>query len=419
MIRGLSTASAGLLEDERYQQLLANNLANMETPGFKTTGGEAMQFPEQLLQMMNYGDTSGPTIGKLGTGVLFQEGVPLFTEGQVAQTGRPLDVAIVDTTPSGTYAAVATAGLPIGSATGATTGPAGAALGLQSVLGNVTAGAGGRLSMNGQPLAVVTPDGKPIVGLYAMKNPAYQGVALYASDGKPDYDANGNPSYVFVNAKNQVVGAPGQPGFDAAALRVGNEDDMGLHSFFAVAYQSPEGPSGIALTHNGSLSTNSAHELVDASGSALLPVGQNGLPIANGRIVVNGSYHGTDLFAPDGSPVIDSAGQPSYKVVDTNGNAIAGAKLGTVDADVTQLNPLGQSEFMVGNSLTAPQVLANLRAGTGQLKPGQLERSNVDVTSTLTQMTAVIAQYQANQEVVKTEDSLLQKAVDDVGRVNA
>jgi len=408
MLRGLSTASAGLLEDERYQQLLANNLANMETPGFKATNGEALAFPEQLLQMMNYGDNGGTSVGKLGTGVVFQEGVPQFTEGQVAQTGRPLDVAIVDSTPPGTYAAVAGQN---GTGTGATA--------VQSASGRVTAGANGVLAMGGQALAVVDANGKPIQGVFAVKNPAYQGSALYAEGGRPNYDANGQPSYVYANAQNQIIGAPGQAGWDGAGLRIGNEGDMGLHSFFAVAYQSPEGPSGIALTHDGSLDVNAAHEVVDASGSAVLPVGPNGLPIANARIVVNNNYHGTDLFAPNGSPVVDASGQPSYTVVGANGAPIAGARLGTVNADVTQLNPLGQSEFMVGGTLNTAQVLGALRAGTGTLKPGQLERSNVDVTSTMTQMTAVIAQYQANQEVVKTEDSLLQAAVSDVGKVNA
>lgn len=404
MIRGLTTAASGMLADERYQQLLANNLANSQTPGYKASNAELLGFPEQLLRLVDYGQDSGTTVGKLGTGVTFQEGVPIFSQGQLQDSNRGLDVAIVDNTPSGTYAGVAT-------------NPAQPGV-VQSVNGNVQSGAGGRLQINGQSLAVVGADGQSIPGVFAAKNPAYQGTSLYASDGKPDYDSNGNPSYQFVNAAGAVIGQAGQPAWAHAGLRVGSQSDMGEHSFFAVAFQSSEVPSGLVLTRNGHFDVNDQNILVDAAGRAVLPVGQNGLPIQNGRIVMNTAYTGTDLFGPNGSPVTDKQGNASYRVTDTNGNTMNG-RLGTVDADVTQLSPLGETEFEVGGTLNPTQAMTQLRTSTGTLKPGQVEESNVDVTSVMTQMTAVISHYEANQRVIQTEDSMLSKAVDDVGKVNA
>ncbi|GMA50987.1 hypothetical protein GCM10025857_23440 [Alicyclobacillus contaminans] len=283
MLRGLTAAASGMLADERLQQALANNLANSETPGFKATSGALMSFPEQLEQLLNYGQNGGgQAIGKLGTGVAFQEGVPLFSEGQLQQTNRNLDVAVVDTTPVGTYAAVAGAN------------------GLVSQTGTIGVGAQGRLSVNGQPLAVIGPDGQAVQGVYAVRNPAYQGTSLYAADGKPDWDAAGNPSYVFENAAGQVLGAPGQPGFENWGVRIGTQDDMGLHSFFPVAYQSPEGNNGIAVTRDGHFDVTANNILVDASGNAVLPVNAQGQPLVNARIQINPQYQGTDLFGPNG-----------------------------------------------------------------------------------------------------------------------
>lgn len=412
MMTGLTTAASGMLADERMQQMLSNNLANAQTPGFKTSSGSILEFPQQLMMRMNYGANGGPVIGTTGTGAVFQEGVPLFIQGMLQSSGRNLDVALADSTPSGTYGAVAgpAAGVAGGAGTAAAALPA-------SVQGTITAGPGGRLSIQGQPLAVLGPNGQVLNGVYAAVNPQYKGVALYAADGSPNYDSNGNPSYVFVNPQGNVLGQPGQNLVNGASLRIGNQADMGQHSFYAVAYQSPAGPSGLALTRDGHFDVNTQQQLVDASGNAVLPVNANGQPIYNARIVLNPAYQGKNLFAANGQPVIDNNGQPSYRVLGTNGNVVQGARLGSVNADVTQLTPLGQTEFMVGGTLNPTQVTGLLKVGTGVLKPGELEQSNVNMTTTMAQMLSAISQYQANQRVVQTEDTMLGEAVQQVGKV--
>ncbi len=402
MLRGLTTAASGMLTDERYQQMLANNLANMETPGFKASAGESLSFPEQLVMKLNNGPQSGSVIGRLGTGVLFQEGVPVFLEGTVSQTNRNLDVAIVDNTTPGAYAAVSS----------------GLGTGTISAVGAITAGPGGRLTVGGQDVAVVNSAVQAVPGVFAIRNPNYKGGTLYSETGKPDFDANGNPSYLFANAGGNIVGAA-QMKTGGWSLRIGQENTMGFHSFYPVAYTADNGQTGIVLTHDGHLDVGANRELVDATGNPILPVGTNGMPIPGGRIILSPAYQGTELFQPDGNPVTDNNGNLSYQAVGANGQAIPGAKLGTVNADITSISPLGQTEFLVGGTFNANAVLANIRAGTGTLKPGQLENSNVDLTYTMTQMMNIVNQYQANQQVVQSEDNLLMKAVDDVGKVNA
>lgn len=110
MIRGLYTAASGMFALERRQATLANNLANVQTPGFKKDDSQLRAFPNLLLsRVQNYkaksssaGETMGKAIpvgvpiGVLTTGVYAQERVPNFSQGQLLETNQPLDIAIND-----------------------------------------------------------------------------------------------------------------------------------------------------------------------------------------------------------------------------------------------------------------------------------------------------------------------------------
>jgi flagellar basal-body rod protein FlgG len=110
MIRGLYTAATGMFALERRQATLANNLANVQTPGFKKDDSQLRAFPNLLLsRVQNYkasGNSTSETVGKaipvgvpigvLTTGVYAQERVPNFSQGQLVETNQPLDIAIND-----------------------------------------------------------------------------------------------------------------------------------------------------------------------------------------------------------------------------------------------------------------------------------------------------------------------------------
>lgn len=109
MFRGVYTATAGMLAAQRYQEVLSNNLANAQTPGYKQDQTILKTFPEMLLFRLygpkgsrggnaSAGRSLPPTIGYLATGVYAQEGIPNFSQGPVVETGRSLDLAIVDDT---------------------------------------------------------------------------------------------------------------------------------------------------------------------------------------------------------------------------------------------------------------------------------------------------------------------------------
>lgn len=104
MFRGLYTATSGMMAHNRQQQILTNNLANANTPGYKQDLTVLRAFPAQLLKAMDKGYTmdngtnipSGQTtIGTLNTGVYTQEGIPSFTQGALRETGNTTDFSLL------------------------------------------------------------------------------------------------------------------------------------------------------------------------------------------------------------------------------------------------------------------------------------------------------------------------------------
>jgi flagellar basal-body rod protein FlgF len=105
MFRGLYTATSGMMANNRKQQILTNNLANANTPGFKQDQTALRAFPAQLIQAAQMGSVNSngvkippatPFIGTLHTGVYTQEGIPSFTQGPLKETGNSTDISLLD-----------------------------------------------------------------------------------------------------------------------------------------------------------------------------------------------------------------------------------------------------------------------------------------------------------------------------------
>lgn len=93
MATGFYTAASGMLMQQRSLNVIANNMANASTPGFKTERVVSTTFEQELLvRQEGYNKTS---IGS-GDAVKIVEDVPtLFDESYVKSTERPFDMAIM------------------------------------------------------------------------------------------------------------------------------------------------------------------------------------------------------------------------------------------------------------------------------------------------------------------------------------
>jgi flagellar basal-body rod protein FlgF len=98
MLRGLYTAASGLVTQQRKHDAITNNIGNMNTPGFKQRQTVGRSFPEMLISMVRdqSGGQPGPSsIGKLHFGVMAEENIPVFQQGDLEETGNPFDFAIL------------------------------------------------------------------------------------------------------------------------------------------------------------------------------------------------------------------------------------------------------------------------------------------------------------------------------------
>lgn len=96
MLRGLYTAAAGMIAQQRRQDMLTNNLANANTPGYKADQASLRTFPHMLIANLSRAyETSS---NELATGVYLQERIPNFLQGSLFETGSTMDVALIDGT---------------------------------------------------------------------------------------------------------------------------------------------------------------------------------------------------------------------------------------------------------------------------------------------------------------------------------
>lgn len=110
MIRGLYTGASGMVTQMDRMDALANNIANVDTTGYKRDQPVEKAFPNMLLHRMNDDGVrtlpfSGkppylgsydvaPVVGKLGTGVEMNELYTEFDQGPAKQTDSPFDMML-------------------------------------------------------------------------------------------------------------------------------------------------------------------------------------------------------------------------------------------------------------------------------------------------------------------------------------
>lgn len=95
MIRGFQTSKLGMSVEQSRMDVLANNLANVNTNGFKRSVLLSSEFERMLLQRLDdTADGQAPSIGTLGNGATVDQVTQILRQGDIVETGRDLDFAI-------------------------------------------------------------------------------------------------------------------------------------------------------------------------------------------------------------------------------------------------------------------------------------------------------------------------------------
>ena len=153
------------------------------------------------------------------------------------------------------------------------------------------------------------------------------------------------------------------------------------NGFFAIAFTDKQGNTSVKYTRDGSFTVNTEGYLVTKDGDYVLnATGANATVTVNkmGYVIQNDQVVGTlGVVDVDNYDYLEKYGENMYNLLD-GGNRIA------TDAKVEQ---------------------------------GVLETSNVNVVNEMVNMITIQRAYEANQKVITSIDSTLDRAVNNVGRV--
>lgn len=167
-------------------------------------------------------------------------------------------------------------------------------------------------------------------------------------------------------------------------IETGNKLDIALKGdgFFKV-----QTPNGVAFTRDGSFTLNANGELVTNEGYAIL--GQNG-------------------------PIV--LGQHSFEVNEYGDIIIEGQVENRLD-----IVRIDNKEYLRKQGNNLYRIIDNIQPQEapfeGQVLAGYLETSNVNTIKEMVNLITAQRSYESNQKVIKTQDELLEKVVNELGRI--
>jgi len=412
MMRALFAAVSGLRNHQARMDVIGNNIANVNTVGFK---GSRVTFKEAFVQLLAGASRPTSSLGgvdpiQIGTGMSIGSIDQDFTQGSLEATGQPLDMAIegrdMFVVSDGQGQAYTRAGNFQIDATGKLVAPASG-----MVVQGITADASGNLN----PSSAV---GNIVLNLGA-KAPA-QATSTVTLTGNLD--------------ANAAVGTTHQMGitvYDSA----GSAHDLqltftntgpGAWSWTASsgsATVTPAGSGTVTFNPNGSL----ASFTYPGGGANITLTPATGAPfnVAINAGTVNG-INGMVGFANPSNAVISAqdgfaAGDLVNISVDSHG-VISGFFTNGVTRSLAQValasfnNPSGLTDS--GNntwteSANSGQAVVGFSGTTSAstIAPASLETSNVDISQEFTDMIITQRGFQANARVITTADEMLNDIV--------
>jgi flagellar hook protein FlgE len=410
MLTSFSTALSALKANETAINVVGNNLANLNTPGFKDT---IVSFSDIVTQSLGAG--AGNT--QVGGGVRSPVTLNLFTQGAIQSTGGPLDAAIqgdgffivsglnnaTEYTRGGNFQ-VNSAGTLETSTGEALQGwsTSGGTLTTSGPIGNITVPTGtltapiattaSTVSLNLDSTATVasgtfstsvvaydslgtshvvtytfTPSGTPNQWNYSASLPAADAATVTPATGTLTFDSSGNLISPLPTDPQPVIAATGMT--DGAA-------DM------SITWNLYNGPNGTTPTMTQF-----------AKPSATSAVTQNGAASANLASVSIGSGGQVLALYDNGQQVV--VGQMAMATI-RNPDSLTG---------------VGNNNYLASGLTALPAVGVPGTGGRGTVLGQSVESSNVDMATEFTNLIVYQRSYEASAHVVTTVDQMSQATI--------
>ncbi len=405
MLRSMLTAISSLNLNQNYMDVIANNLSNANTTGFKAS---RFSFQDQFTQLLNVGTAPSTSQGgtnptQIGLGVRLGNISPLFTQGSLQSTGRNSDLAIV-----------------------------GDGFLMYANNGKTFYSRDGMLTMDSDGYLVHGSSGMKLQGWQATQNGLVSNLATNVPPGNIRLPLD--TTLARPTGKTNLVGnldsTAANNGTFTATLGV--YDSLGVYHNLALTFTKSSDN-----TWNWSVSGDGATRITDtttpitfnAAGQFLNAAGQISLPGAQGAA--------TQTINVDFSKMTQLASASSVNMADQDGLAAGGLSsfqissgdgkiYGLYSNGMQQLigqvavarfiNPMGlihngENMWLAGINSGEPNVGEANTNGRGTVASSTLEGSNVDMAQEFTNMILAQRGFQASSRIITTSDEMLQELV--------
>jgi len=405
MMRSMFSAVTGLKNFQTKMDVIGNNIANVNTVGFKKS---RVTFQDALSQTMRgaaspQGDRGGTNPMQVGLGMSIASIDTIHTPSSAESTGYATDLAI-----DGDGYFIVSDGLN-------TYYTRAGAFGFDEY-GNLTTSNGLKV-LGWQDLDTYTvPSDKSPTNINEIV--IKEGMMM---------EANATDAVSF--AKNldaeTATGGSYEVGFKVYDS-LGQAHNMKIaftktgNNTWDYAISSDE---GLAVSGNtGSLTFDSSGNLTSSNGGACTITSTNGAA----NISFTPDFAGATQTAGENNIELDSqngyaAGSLTGISIDTNG-VISGVFDNGQSRELAQValagfaNPgglikAGNNLYQYSNNSGEPQIGTSGTSGRGTIMPSYLEMSNVDLSEEFTQMIITQRGFQANSRIITTSDEMLQELV--------
>ena len=407
MLRSMFSAISGLRAHQTKMDVTGNNIANVNTVGFK---GSQTVFQDTLSQVIRAGGAPAQSRGgtnpaQVGLGVKVAAITTNWTQGATQSTGRSTDFMIEGdgffVTRGGTEQLFTRAGSFEFDANGRLVTPDG------SVLQGWMADANGTINSNGPITDLSVPYGQVV----SPRATGGVGVTAGSMAGNLDADA--------------TIG-------DVVQTAVTMYDELGVPQEISYTYTNT-GPGAwdLSIDHEDGTNLLTTGVTFDAAGVMTSPTTETvpagalaGYPSWPGPLEIDLS--GVTQFG--GASTVEATGQNGYALGSLqsftlgNDGTITGVYSNGLRQALGQLcvasfnNPsglekAGNSSFRVGDNSGAAMIGLAGVAGRGVLNSGALEMSNVDLAEEFTGLIVAQRGFQANSRVITASDEILQDLV--------
>jgi flagellar hook protein FlgE len=417
VFNAFSVALSALQAESAGIDATGNNLANLNTTGFK---GSNVEFLDMVSQAIGVGADSS----SIGLGVTSPLNIQQFTQGSIETSTSPLDCAIQG---NGFFVVNDASGDQLFTRDGSFTVNDDGVLQTQTgenVQGWMTTN--GVLNTNGATGNIVVPSGTTLppvatqnVSLDVNLNAnATADATSTFSQPVQVYDSLGQAhtlTFTFVksgaNAWTATVTMPGADVGSATAVQVGT-----VNLTFDPSTGLLTGPAAGATT-----------------GAVKLSLGSNNL--ADGAKLPDFSWN---LYNSDGTPTLtqyaqssalssstqdgSAAAQMTSISITTGGQVTATFSNGQTEVEAQialanirnpdSLTNVGNNEFAASGTTAAPAIGAPQTGGRGQILGSSLEASNVDMATQFTNLIVYQRGYEAATKVISTADQMSQELAD-------